>query len=131
MTVHFAETLFRWLMRAYPARFRRTHGLALFELFRDEARDAHNARGTKGLVTLIARTAADTLKAAPGAWFRHAHHDERPSQLHLDATPLLSARSSQASMSGQTAPLSDWLCPAFGTRIICFGPCNASNTRLE
>jgi hypothetical protein len=46
MTVHFAETWFRWLMRAYPARFRRAHGLALFELFRDEARDAHDALGT-------------------------------------------------------------------------------------
>ena len=68
MTVHFAETWFRWLMRAYPARFRRTHGLALFELFRDEARDAHDARGTIGLVLLLGRATADTLKAAPGAW---------------------------------------------------------------
>jgi hypothetical protein len=32
------------MMRAYPARFRRTHGLALFELFRDESRAA-KARG--------------------------------------------------------------------------------------
>jgi putative ABC transport system permease protein len=75
MTVHFAETLFRWLMRAYPARFRRTHGLALFELFRDEAREAHDTRGAMGLITLIARTAADTLKAAPGVWF---HRDGHP-----------------------------------------------------
>ena len=72
MTVHFAETWFRWLMRAYPARFRRTHGLALFELFRDEARDAHHARGTIGLVLLIGRATADTLKAAPGVWIRPA-----------------------------------------------------------
>ena len=48
MTVHVAETLFRWLMRAYPARFRRAHGLALFELFRDEARalNEHPTRST-------------------------------------------------------------------------------------
>jgi len=58
MTVHSAETLFRWLMRAYPARFRRTHGLALFELFRDEAREVHDTRGTMGLVALVAKTAA-------------------------------------------------------------------------
>ena len=70
MTVHFAETLFRWLMRAYPARFRRTHGLALFELFRDEAREARDLRGTAGLLAVIAKAAADTLKSAPGAWFR-------------------------------------------------------------
>jgi predicted permease len=72
MTVHFAETWFRWLMRAYPARFRRTHGLALFELFRDEARDAHDAHGTIGLVWLLARTTGDTVKAAPGAWITPA-----------------------------------------------------------
>jgi predicted permease len=72
MTVHFAETFFRWLMRAYPGRFRRTHGLALFELFRDEARDTHDARGTIGLVWLLVRTTGDTLKAAPGAWIASA-----------------------------------------------------------
>ena len=70
MTVHFAATWFRWLMRAYPARFRQTHGLALFELFRDEARDAHDAHGTIGLVWLLVRTTGDTLKAAPGARLR-------------------------------------------------------------
>jgi putative ABC transport system permease protein len=75
MTVHSAETLFRWLMRAYPARFRRTHGLALFELFRDEAREVHDTRGTMGLVALVAKTAADTLTAAPGVWF---HRDGYP-----------------------------------------------------
>jgi predicted permease len=89
MTVNFAETLFRWLMRAYPARFRRTHGLALFELFRDEAREAHDARGTMGLVTLIAKVAADTLKAAPGVWF---HHEGR------------SARSGPTSLTRPTRP---------------------------
>ena len=72
MTVHLAETLFRWLMRAYPARFRRTHGLALFELFRDEAREAHRARGTIGLIALLAQTAADTMRSAPGAWIQPA-----------------------------------------------------------
>ena len=68
MTIHFAETMFRWLMRAYPARFRRTHGLALFELFRDEARDAYAHRGSWGLASILTRAAFDTLKSAPGAW---------------------------------------------------------------
>ena len=35
-----AETAFRWLMLAYPPEFRRAHGLALFELFRDDLRAA-------------------------------------------------------------------------------------------
>jgi hypothetical protein len=68
MSVHFAETIFRWLMRAYPARFSRTHGLALFELFRDEAREAHAARGALGLIVLLALTVAETATNAPGAW---------------------------------------------------------------
>jgi len=42
--VRCAETAFRWLMLAYPPRFRRAHGLALFELFRDDARDAYVRR---------------------------------------------------------------------------------------
>ena len=46
--VRLAETTFRWLMRAYPARFRRSHGLAMFELFRDEAREAYAAGGASG-----------------------------------------------------------------------------------
>ncbi len=85
MTTHSAETLFRWLMRAYPARFRRTHGLALFELFRDEAREAHRARGTRGLLTVLAKTAADTLQAAPGVWIRR--DPSRPTQFTLSTGP--------------------------------------------
>ena len=66
--VRFAESAFRWLMYAYPGRFRRSHGLALFELFRDEAREAHLERGTRGLVRLLARSVVDTIASAPGAW---------------------------------------------------------------
>jgi hypothetical protein len=96
MTLHFAETWFRWLMRAYPARFRRTHGLALFELFRDEARDAHDARGTIGLVWLLARTTGDTLKAAPGVWIAPAF--ARTRLPHLRASRV----------DGQNGPWLDW-----------------------
>ena len=63
-----AETAFRWMMRAYPARFRRTHGLALFELFRDESRAAQARGGALALGLLVARTAFDTLASAPAAW---------------------------------------------------------------
>ena len=101
MTVHFAETLFRWLMRAYPARFRRTHGLALFELFRDEARDAHAARGTIGLVLLLARTAVDTLIAAPGAWIRPGFAPTPDDELPPSPTD-------RRRFGGQDRPWLDW-----------------------
>ncbi|HEX4565130.1 MAG TPA: ABC transporter permease, partial [Vicinamibacterales bacterium] len=68
MTIHLTETIFRWLMRAYPARFRRAHGFAMFELFRDEARHAHRERGSLGLVALLGRTFIDTAASAPSAW---------------------------------------------------------------
>ncbi len=63
-----SETCFRWLMRAYPPRFQRTRGLALFELFRDEARAAHARGGNAALAFLLITTLWDTLRAAPGAW---------------------------------------------------------------
>ena len=110
MTVHSAETLFRWLMRAYPARFRRTHGLALFELFRDEAREAHHARGTRGLLTVLAKTAADTLKAAPGVWIRRG--PTRPTQLTLSTEFRLRAPRHGGQVGGQAPPfldLSGWV----------------------
>jgi putative ABC transport system permease protein len=66
-----SETCFRWLMRAYPSHFRRTHGLALFELFQDDARAAHAAGGKWALVPLLAGAVCDTVRSAPGAWLRH------------------------------------------------------------
>jgi predicted permease len=80
MTVHFAETMFRWLMRAYPAHFRRMHGLALFELFRDEAREAHHARGTAGLIALLGRTVVDTIASAPSTWLHRETGAARPAR---------------------------------------------------
>jgi hypothetical protein len=79
MSLHLAETLFRWLMLAYPVGFRRTHGLALFELFRDEAREARKTHGTFGVMTVFLRSAGDTLRSAPGAWRdRPASHSLEP-----------------------------------------------------
>jgi predicted permease len=80
--VRFAETVFRWLMHAFPAGFRRAHGLAFFELFRDDARAAYAARGVVGLAALILRSGLDTLMSAPGAWLertrpRHGTHPTR------------------------------------------------------
>src|SRR5205085_8524039 len=64
-----AEAFFRWLMLAYPPRFRRAHGLALFELFRDEAREVGATQGSRGVLALLVRTVADALRAAPAVWF--------------------------------------------------------------
>ena len=63
-----SETGFRWLMRAYPAHFRRQHGLALFELFRDEARARYAARGAVAVAALLMVSAIDIARTAPGVW---------------------------------------------------------------
>jgi predicted permease len=81
--VRAAETAFRWLMWAYPARFRRHHGLALFELFRDDARSAYAGRGVRGLAALIVRAAVDTVASAPGAWFDRPKPTDATSSTHL------------------------------------------------
>lgn len=69
-----AETAFRWVMRAYPASFRRAHGLALFELFRDEAREAYAARGSRGVLLAVVKAAGDTIENAPAAWHDSYRH---------------------------------------------------------
>jgi len=79
ISVRAAETVYRWLMRAYPAGFRRMHGLALFELFRDEAREAQRRRGSFGLFALLGRVVADTMASAPAAWIEGASTDRRRS----------------------------------------------------
>jgi putative ABC transport system permease protein len=66
--VGFAETAFRWLMLAYPAAFRRAHGLALFELFRDDVRAADARTGRRGVARALARALVDTLANAPAVW---------------------------------------------------------------
>ena len=70
-----AETAFRWLMRAYPPEFRRAHGLALFELFRDDLRAAAAERGVSGVAAVTGRAAIDTVRAAPGAWIGRRLND--------------------------------------------------------
>jgi len=66
-SVRVAETAFRWLMLAYPPAFRQAHGLALFELFRDDVRDACRRRGRFGVATAFTRACIDTLVNAPAA----------------------------------------------------------------
>jgi predicted permease len=63
-----AEAAFRWLLRVYPARFRRAHGLALFELFRDELREADAAGSRWRALITLANAAADIAANAPAAW---------------------------------------------------------------
>jgi predicted permease len=63
-----AEAAFRWLLRLYPARFRRIHGLALFELFRDELREASATGSRWRALIALAHAAADTAANVPAAW---------------------------------------------------------------
>jgi predicted permease len=78
-----AETCFRWLMRAYPARFRRTHGLALFELFRDDARSACQRGGGVAVAGVLWRAVFDTLRSAPAVWWAR-DRNERGMKWALD-----------------------------------------------
>ncbi|MBI3401063.1 MAG: ABC transporter permease [Acidobacteria bacterium] len=77
-TLRLAETCFRWLMTAYPPRFRRAHGLALFELFRDDARAAYADGGRGAVAWLMCRAAGDTMRAAPSAWLAASPRNARP-----------------------------------------------------
>ncbi len=81
--VRAAENGFRWLMRVYPARFRRSHGLALFELFRDEARAAHAARGVRGLAAVFLDPAATEHEKANAKILK----GRLEKQLSQEATP--------------------------------------------
>jgi hypothetical protein len=79
MSTHrLAETYFRWLMIAYPSRFRCAHGLALFELFRDDARAAYADGGRRAVMWLMCRAAGDTLRTAPATWLAGWRGDARP-----------------------------------------------------
>lgn len=68
--IRFAETCFRWIVHAYPAHFRRQHGLALFELFRDDVRAAAGRGGTPAIARVLIAAAWDTLLAAPATWLQ-------------------------------------------------------------
>jgi putative ABC transport system permease protein len=76
--IRIAETSFRWLMLAYPSRFRRAHGLALFELFRDDAGEAYASHGVRGLAAVVARAVFDTIASAPGVWLDRSSLRVRP-----------------------------------------------------
>jgi predicted permease len=82
--IRIAETSFRWLMLAYPPRFRRAHGLALFELFRDNARESYASRGARGLAAVVARAVLDAATSAPGCWFDR--RTARPSSTYSTCT---------------------------------------------
>jgi hypothetical protein len=58
-----SERVYRSLLLAYPAAFRREYGESLMQLFRDQMRDCSGRWGTR--VLLWMRMLADTFRAAP------------------------------------------------------------------
>lgn len=56
--------LYRALLRAYPPAFRREHGAAMVQLFRDGCRDAYRARGGTGLLAVWRHTLGDVCVSA-------------------------------------------------------------------
>ena len=58
-----SERIYRLLLRAYPAAFRRAYGPAMVQLFRDCGRDAVRARGGAGLPALWRHTLGDLVRS--------------------------------------------------------------------
>lgn len=60
----FSLRLYRALLRAYPPAFRREHGAAMVQLFRDGCRDAYRERGGAGLFVVWRHTLGDLCVSA-------------------------------------------------------------------
>ena len=58
-TLALSQALYRALLRAYPSAFRREHGAAMAQLFRDSCRDAYQERGVVGLFSVWRHTLGD------------------------------------------------------------------------
>jgi hypothetical protein len=74
-----SRRLYRILLRLYPAAFRRHHGAAMEQLFRDSCRDAYAERGFPGLLVAwghalgdLGRTALREHRDAIGNTLKHA-----------------------------------------------------------
>jgi hypothetical protein len=57
-----SRRLYRILLRLYPAEFRRRHGAAMEQLFRDACRDAYAERGLSGLFGIWGHTLGDLTR---------------------------------------------------------------------
>jgi hypothetical protein len=57
--VEWSIALYRLLLAAYPAAFRREYGEAMSQLFRDTALDGYRQRGVWGLLAVWLRTLGD------------------------------------------------------------------------
>ena len=60
----FSQRLYHALLRAYPPDFRRRHGEAMAQLFRDGCRDAYRERGGAGLLDTWRHTLGDLCISA-------------------------------------------------------------------
>lgn len=66
--------IYRMLIRAYPASFRREYGSEMTEVFRDLAQEAWQERGVIGLALLWLRTVPDFLLSGAA---QHLHETRR------------------------------------------------------
>src|SRR5687767_1317385 len=71
---HLPSTLYRWLLRLYPAEFRENYGGPLQQQFRDDFRDVH---GVRGLLLFWTRTVSDVVRSAPPQFAREFAQDAR------------------------------------------------------
>jgi hypothetical protein len=63
-SIQLSLVLYRTLLVAYPAAFRRAYGAQMLQVFRDRCRQATQAQGRRGLLALWVPTLADLFRTA-------------------------------------------------------------------
>lgn len=67
-SVVLSYSLYRLVLRAYPAEFRRSYGAAMAQVFCDSCRDAHRRQGATGVVATSIAALADLIASVLLEW---------------------------------------------------------------
>src|SRR5690349_2673490 len=82
-SIALAGALYCRLLILYPASFRQRYGAQMLQVFRDSCREAGQARGLRGLLSLWLWTLADLLKTALAERLMVARPLARPVAIRL------------------------------------------------
>jgi hypothetical protein len=110
--IHVSSRLYRLVLGAYPAAFRRAYGREMASLFRDCCREHYRQRGLVGLLPLWGRALTDLATNLPKEYAMTIVATEPPPPLRR----LCSSCSSEV--------MEEWT-----TCAICGSPLNAGTTR--
>jgi hypothetical protein len=87
--VNVSVRLYRGLIQAYPAGFRREYGDAMLQIFRDSCRRAYREGGNNALLALWARTGLDYLKTILEEYARGGTNMTREKFIKLSGWALI------------------------------------------